>query len=102
MSVEAALEELNVDLERNSATASLTLDVDELFDEDGELRLWDDGDDWSGFVREDGVYYYVDTSRSDSYRKFIVGPRAVRLAVQERIEDPDVGGVGTFVRGAEP
>lgn len=101
MSAEVAFEDLDVDLEDNVVVVSLTT-VDELFDEDGELRLFDDGDEWSGYVREDGSYFYVDTTRSDYYRKVRVGERAVQLAVQERIEDPDVGGVGTFLRGAEP
>lgn len=104
LSAELALDELDVDLEGNTATASLTLDVGELFDENGELRLWEDDDWWSGFALDDGVYYAVDISRPDGdwLRKIRVGERAVRLAVQEHIEDPDAGGAGQFVRGARP
>lgn len=104
MSAEVAIEELDIDLESNRATASLSLDVDELFDENGELRLWDDGQDWSGYVHEDGSYYAVDTRRDedDWTRRVRVGQRAVRLAVEEHLKDPAAGGPGRFVRGARP
>lgn len=104
MSAELALDRLEIDLEENHLTASLTIDVGELFDENGELRLWEDDDGWSGYVREDAAYYYVNTwvPEDDFLSKVIVGERAVRCAVQERLKDPDIGGVGQFVRGADP
>lgn len=104
MSAQLALERLELDLEGNTTTASLTLDVEELFDERGELRLWEDEEAWSGFVEEDGTYYHVDSWRDedDKFRKIIVGERAIRLAVREHLEDEDAGGVGEFVREVEP
>lgn len=102
MSVEVALEELDVDLEDNRVHASLSLDLDELFNTDGELRLWEDDEDWSGFLREDGAFWYVDTTRPDFVRKVRVGERAVLLAIQARLESPDVGDPAQFVRRAEP
>jgi hypothetical protein len=102
VSAELAIEDVDVDLKGNSATASITVNIDELFDENGELRLWEADDGWSGFVLEDGAYFALKTwlDESDPFRKIRVGQRSVRLAVREHIEDPDAGGVGNFARGA--
>lgn len=86
MSAGAALSSLEVDLEDNTATAELR--IDEVFDENGELRLFEDDDGWSGYVLEDGAYYHVNTWRDvdDPARKLRVGEFAVRMALWNRIE----------------
>lgn len=103
MSVEVAIEDVDVDLEDNGVHASLSLDVEELFDEHGELRLWQDEAGWFGYVLEDDAYYAVDTRRdeSDWTRKMRVGERAVQLAVERHLRDPAAGGFGTFARGID-
>lgn len=58
-------------------------DVLELFDEDGELRLDEIGEDWVGFVHQDGAFFYIDTPTETRLR---CGERAVRLAVESRLE----------------
>lgn len=99
--------ELDVDLENNALEATVTLteeiSIQDLF-VDGELRLWEDEAGWDGYLLEDGAYYAVNTRHdSDDWTsKMRVGERAVRLAIQQHIEDPDAGGPGRFVRGCQP
>jgi hypothetical protein len=83
------------------------LEIDELF-RDGELRLWEDAEGWTGYVREerdDGVAYFRVNRRhsSGSWIEHIrVGEGAVRDAVRQHIRDPIAGGAGTFRRGCSP
>lgn len=101
--------DVDVDLEDNSATVRVVTTVAEVFDEDGELRLWEDSEGWSGYVREerdDGsvAYYRVNTVHSeDSWlEKVRVGQQAVHDAIQRHIQDPDAGGAGNLVRRCTP
>jgi hypothetical protein len=110
MSVDRSLD-LEVDLDENRVDATIVerreLTVDGLF-RDGELRLWEDERGWSGYLREetdDGVaYFHVNTShREDSWTDVIrVGERAVRVAIEEHIWDPDAGSPGSFERRCSP
>lgn len=101
---ELALDELDVDIEGNSATLTLTIDVELLFDENGELRLWEDDDGWSGYVLEAGHIYHVNTWRDedDPYRWVRVGERAVRMAIEDHVSDQSAGGVALFATGVTP
>lgn len=86
MSAEPALSALELDVESNSAVCELR--IDQVFDENGELRLAEDDDGWSGYLVDGDAYYHVNTWREDDdpARKLRVGPFAVELALWERIE----------------
>lgn len=107
MSADAEVE-ARVDLDENAATVTRRREVGELFDENGELRLWADDEGWQGYRREergdDVAYYFVDTARTpdDWTREVRVGEGAVRAAVVAHIANPDAGGVGRFERGCRP
>jgi hypothetical protein len=105
VSVEQRELDVDVDLEENVATATVTeeISIEDLFVDD-ELRLWEDDEGWSGYLIEDGQYYHVNThyDEDDWISKMVVGETAVRDAIQERIEDPEIGGAGRFVRGCSP
>ncbi|RAW44051.1 hypothetical protein DQW50_16485 [Halorubrum sp. 48-1-W] len=104
--------DLEVDLEDNRAVATVverrTIEIDDLFDDAGELRLWEDDAGWNGYVRElvdDEARYYAVNTRFDEdewISKIRCGERAVREAVREHIEDPNAGSAGRFVRGCSP
>jgi len=77
--------EVDIDLEENAATAVVVeeIAVDDVFDENGELRLWEDDAGWSGYLREDEngepAYYHVNTrfDEDDWISKVRVGEQAV-------------------------
>lgn len=100
--------DLEVDLEENAATGVIVerreVSVDELFDQNGELRLWQDDVGWSGYVLEDGTFYRVNTRFDEDcwLNKFVVGEQAVRDAVAKHIADKHAGGVGQFQRRCSP
>ena len=83
------------------------LEIDDLF-VDGELRLWEDGAGWSGYVREEiddaTVYYRVNTRFDEEWwiDRTIVGEQAVRESVRQHIRDPLAGEAGRFRRGCSP
>jgi PAB1-binding protein PBP1 len=83
-------------------------EVDDLFTDTGELRLWEDPVGWNGFVREivDGEprYSKVNTrfDEDEWISKIRCGERAVRDAVEKHIEDPKAGRAGRFVRRCSP
>lgn len=101
---------VEVDLEGNHATATLRaeLSIDDLFDDQGELRLWEDDTGWNGYtIEQDGdgevAYYYVNTVHGDEWTsKVRVGEQAVTEAIKSHIEDPRAGGVGAFQRRCTP
>jgi hypothetical protein len=114
MSVEDPIDvQVDLDADDNSLRATVTerreIEIDDLFDEDGELRLWEDEVGWSGYVREEieddvVIYHHVNT-RFDEDRwidRVVVGEQAVREAVRQHIRDPLAGGAGTFRRGCSP
>lgn len=112
MSVEDPVDvSVDLDVDDNSLRAVVTerreLEIDDLF-RDGELRLWEDADGWSGYVREeidDGtVYYRVNTfhDREGWVDRVICGEQAVREAVRQHIRDPLAGEAGRFRRGCSP
>ena len=104
--------DLEVDLDDNRAVATVvekrTIEVDDLFTDTGELRLWEDPVGWNGYVREivDGEprYYSVNTrfDEDEWISKIRCGERAVRDAVEKHIEDPKAGRAGRFVRRCSP
>lgn len=63
------------------------LKLPDLFDDNGELRIAEYEDGWTGFRRRDGRYFFVDTRRpeGDWLREIIVGPRAVRESVERHL-----------------
>jgi len=83
------------------------VEVDDLF-QDGQLRLWEDGAGWLGYLREeteDGLAYYRVNTRHDSdswIEHMRVGERAVRDAVREHIRSPLAGDAGVFRRRCSP
>lgn len=102
-----------LDVEGNGATVTITqrreLKIDDLFDDNDELRLWEDTAGWSGYLREetedgDTAFYHINTvhDEDDWLRKVRVGQQAVHNAVIQHIEDPHAGEPGRFVRGATP
>lgn len=110
MSVDREVD-LEVDLEENRLEGTVTerveFSIEDLF-RDGELRLWEDSDGWSGYIREetddDVAFYHVNThhDEDDWLRKVRVGEQAVRDAVRRHIENPNAGGAGTFERRCSP
>ncbi|MUW13853.1 hypothetical protein GJ633_03615 [Halorubrum sp. CBA1125] len=80
------------------------LKISELFNADGELRLWQDTAGWSGYKREevDGdVRYYSVNTRFDENEwisKIRCGEKAVHDAICQHTEDRHAGGVGNFVK----
>lgn len=105
MSVEETLDvDVVVDEDENLAHATIRaeIDIEDLFDENGELRLWQGEGWWEGFVRKNGQYYYKNT-KILSWISFVrVGERSVRESIKRHIENPAAGGVGRFVRGCSP
>jgi len=105
MSVEQRELDIDVDLEKNVATATVTeeIAIEDLF-RNGEFRLWQDEAGWSGYVIEDGEYYCVNTRfhEDDWVSKTRVGEKAVTEAVKNHIEDPDTGNPGEFKRRCSP
>jgi hypothetical protein len=103
--------QVDLDEESNSLRAVVTerreVEVDDLF-QDGELRLWEDDDGWSGFTREvvdgDVRYRSVNTIHgADTWiDQVVVGKRAVQDAVRQHIRDPLAGEAGTFRRRCSP
>ena len=104
--------EVDVELERNVLSAVVEerreLEVGELFNENGELRLWQDRAGWNGYVREiidDEVRFYEVNTRFDDdswISKVWCGEQAVHDAIRKHIEDRHAGGAGNFVRRCSP
>jgi hypothetical protein len=109
-------EPLSVDVDLNADENRLRavvverreLEVDDLF-QDGELRLWEDGAGWKGYLREetddgDVAYYRVNTRHDqESWIDHMrVGEQAVREAVRQHIRDPLAAEAGVFRRRCSP
>lgn len=99
---------VHVSLDDNSATIEVTKSrgVPELFNDDGELRLWEDDSGWSGYVHdihENGRFYRVNClSDGTQMERHPVTEEEVVQAVQDHVEDPQAGGAGQFVRRCSP
>jgi hypothetical protein len=84
------------------------LEVSELFNENGELRLWQDRAGWNGYVREvtdeETQFFAVNTRFDDDswISKVRCGEQAVHDAIRKHIEDRHAGGAGNFVRRCSP
>lgn len=97
-----------VDFDQNRATVSVTqrrtVEVADLFDEAGELRLWQDSQGWSGLLREEGEFFRVNYhARSGEFiEKNPLSEDDVRVAIARHVRDPEAGGVGNFVRRCSP
>lgn len=64
---------VDVDLDENEAIVEVVKRrrVTDLFDENGELRLWQDAAGWSGYLVEDGNFFEVNWHRhSEGWIKF--------------------------------
>jgi len=106
--------QIDVDLDADGNVLSAVveerreLEVGELFNEDGELRLWQDRAGWNGYVREiiDGEvrFYEVNTRFDDDswISKVWCGEQAVHDAIRNHIEERHAGGSGNFVRRCSP
>jgi hypothetical protein len=105
--------DVQVDLDEDGSCRAVVterreLEIDDLFDGNGELRLWEDGAGWNGYVREEieddvVIYHHVNTRfDADRWIDRVVGEQAVREAVRKHIRDPLAGGAGTFRRGCSP
>ena len=63
------------DLDENTATATIRtiVEISELFNDDGELRLWQDDAGWNGYLREqhdDGRRFYHVNTRPDEVKTY--------------------------------
>ena len=74
--------------------AQIEFALADLFDDAGEWRIHDDGDQWEGYRRQqtdDGVRYLhhddLRDERSGYGVEIVVGDEAVRLAAQRLIEE---------------
>ena len=100
--------QVDVDTADNRARVVVTerweTEVAELFDENGELRLWEDDAGWSGHLLDDGTYYFVNTCHdSDDWAsKQIVTEETVAVGVETHIRRPEAGGEGVFRRRCSP
>ncbi|OYR86253.1 hypothetical protein DJ71_06600 [Halorubrum sp. E3] len=104
--------DVNLDADGNAVRAVVEerreLEVTELFNDAGELRLWQGNSGWNGYVREvvDGEtrFYAVNTrfDEDDWISKIRCGERAVHEAIREHIEDRHAGGVGNFMKRCSP
>jgi hypothetical protein len=101
---------VEADLDKNTATTVVreTREIAELFNDNDELRLWEDDAGWNGYIREEspgGTRYYLVNTRHDEehwLQKVRVGREAVNEAVASHIDDPEAGGRGNFVRRCSP
>jgi len=84
--------------------------IPQLFNANGELRLWEDDAGWSGYLRREAdgepAYYEVNTRHDYAASEWIFKMRVnegdVRDAIREHIRDPQAGGVGNFQRRSTP
>ena len=100
--------DVDLDADENAAQAVFEerreLKISELFNSNGELRLWQDGHGWEGYIREvvDGEprYYAVNShfNEDEWISKIRCGERAVHDAIRLHIENRHAGGVGNFVK----
>ena len=104
--------DVQVDLDEDGSTRAVVterreLEIDDLL-VDGRLILWEDGDEWSGYTREEiddaVVYHRVNTFHDEEgwIDRVICGEQAVREAVRQHIRDPLAGEAGRFRRGCSP
>jgi len=97
--------EVDVDLEADEmeVVVTETITFSDFFDDEGELRLWQDSAGWSGFRREDGDYYRVNVSDDgEVYAKDEVSKADVVESIRDHVEDPSAGSAGSFVAPARP
>ena len=84
------------------------LEVGKLFNEHGELRLWQDHTGWNGFicrVTDNETQFFAVNTRFDEdewISKVRCGKKAVHNAIRNHIEDRHAGGAGNFVRRCSP
>ena len=111
MSIERRID-IDLDAGENAARAVVEerreLEIGHLFNDAGELRLWQGRAGWNGYVREilDGEprFYAVNTrfDEDEWISKVRCGEKAVRDAIRSHIEDRHAGGVGNFVKRCSP
>lgn len=97
--------EVDVDLEADEmeVVVTETITFSDFFDEEGELRLWQDSGGWSGFCREGGDYYRVNvTDDGEVIAKDPVSETDVIESIRDHVEDPGAGSAGSFVAPARP
>jgi len=104
--------DVDLDADENAARAVVEerreLEIAELFNANGELRLWQGGAGWSGYVREEvegeTAYFSVNTrfDEDEWISKIRCGEQAVHDAIRNHIEDRHAGGVGNFVKRCSP
>ena len=107
MSVDAEVE-ARVDLDENAATVTRRREIGELFDDNGELRLWADDDGWQGYRGEercDGVVYYLSTPpgrQRTGLARFWSGREPFGAPWSLLTPTGMLGGLGRFERGSRP
>lgn len=104
--------QIDVDADENAARAVVEerreLEIAELFNANGELRLWQDDAGWNGYVREDAdgetAYFAVNTrfDEDEWISKIRCGERAVHDAIRSHIKDRHAGRGGNFVKRCSP
>ncbi|ELZ39152.1 hypothetical protein C463_17598 [Halorubrum californiense DSM 19288] len=104
--------DVDLDADDNAAQAIVEerreLKISELFNNNGELRLWQDSAGCSGYKRDeiDGetAYFSVNTrfDEDEWISKIRCGERAVHDAIRNHIEERHAGGVGNFVKRCSP
>jgi len=76
-----------------------------IFNDDGELRLWQDNAGWSGYeVDDDGQVYRVNFNRlEDGYAEHVeVTVDDLRESIEDHVKDPVAGGAGRFAIECSP
>lgn len=103
------VQDVEIDLDANQATVIYEEDVlvDDLFDQQGELRLWEDQRGWKGYrieQKDDGsmAYYYVNTRPEGHDVDARVSDTVILDTIREHIKNPDAGGPGVFATRCTP
>ncbi|MUW15406.1 hypothetical protein GJ633_12695 [Halorubrum sp. CBA1125] len=97
--------EVDVDLEEEEIEVVVkeTTTFSDFFNEDNELRLWQDNGGWSGVLREDGAFWRVNVmDDGEIIAKDPMSAEDVVESIRDHVEDPGAGSVGSFITPSRP